>query len=228
MDGALVFCGRFDVALWIVTVALEAAVDDPSAFDAVTRTRSRLPTSAEARTYAEVVAPPMVAQLEPSPLPPEGGQRTHWYAYVIGAVPVQVPVVAVSVEPSVVVPFVRGSTVFFGAAWITARAEPLASAAAPIDAAAAASAAAVRIRRHALPVRGVLSSVITSLLRKATDTIYPFATQSRRSLTASLRLGAASLHPLDAALTVTPCWLPSHDDELFPAKAPAADRRGAA
>ena len=61
-------------------VAFEATVFEPSAFDAVTRTRSRWSTSAVATTYFVVVAPPIAAQSAPLGRPPPLGQRTHWYA----------------------------------------------------------------------------------------------------------------------------------------------------
>src|SRR6188472_4366078 len=61
-------------------LAFEATVFEPSAFDAVTRTRSRWSTSAVATTYFVVVAPPIAAQSAPLGRPPPLGQRTHWYA----------------------------------------------------------------------------------------------------------------------------------------------------
>ena len=60
------------------SVAFDATVVAPSEFDAVTRTRSRKPTSAVATMYELVVAPPITAQSEPSSAPPDVGQRTHW------------------------------------------------------------------------------------------------------------------------------------------------------
>jgi hypothetical protein len=47
--------------------------------------------------------------------PPLASQRCHWNANVIGAVPDQLPVLAVSVEPSRGVPEIVGGTVFAGA-----------------------------------------------------------------------------------------------------------------
>ena len=44
-----------------------------------------------------MVAPSIVAQSDPSDAPPDGGQRSHWYANVGAGVPVQVPGEAVSV-----------------------------------------------------------------------------------------------------------------------------------
>ncbi len=74
--GRDVFRGR-DTAARTTSVAFDATVVAPSLFEAVTRARSRLPTSPFASTYADVVAPPMAAQSAPSDLPPDGGQRTH-------------------------------------------------------------------------------------------------------------------------------------------------------
>src|SRR5581483_4140055 len=71
----------------------------------------------------------MAAQVDPSPGPPSAGQRTHWYEKLVG-LPLQVPCVAVSVEPTVVLPLITGSAVFVGAACASAWAEPLASQAA--------------------------------------------------------------------------------------------------
>jgi hypothetical protein len=59
-------------------VGFDAAVRDPSAFVAVTRTRMRDPTSALARRYRSVVAPEMIVQLPPSGWPPSAPHRTHW------------------------------------------------------------------------------------------------------------------------------------------------------
>ena len=50
----------------------------PLAFRAVTRTRSRCPTSAEDSAYRVVVAPEIAGQFEPSERPPSAPQRTHW------------------------------------------------------------------------------------------------------------------------------------------------------
>ena len=85
----------------------------PLAFVAVTRTRSREPRSLDATTYACVLAPPITAQSEPSGLPPELAQRTHWYANEVG-VPDHVPCVAVSVDPTLAVPEIAGCAVLPG------------------------------------------------------------------------------------------------------------------
>jgi hypothetical protein len=94
---------------------VDAAVVEPSALEAVTRTRRVEPASAAAMMYAWVVAPPMTAQSEPSGSPPDAGQRTHWNANPVG-LSLHVPWVAVSVEPTVAVPDTAGSVVLTGAA----------------------------------------------------------------------------------------------------------------
>jgi hypothetical protein len=78
-------------------VAFDTATRWASGFVAVTRTRSRNPTSPAATTYVVLVAPSMVAQSDPSDAPPDGGHRSHWYANVGAGSPVQVPGAAVSV-----------------------------------------------------------------------------------------------------------------------------------
>jgi hypothetical protein len=57
------------------------------------------------------VAPLMLAQL-----PPSLSHLLHWYAYVIGSVPVHVPFEAVNTWPSVAVPEIVGGAVLFGTA----------------------------------------------------------------------------------------------------------------
>src|SRR5437588_2788735 len=47
--------------------------------------------------------------------PPVPVQRCHWYVYVIGCVPVQLPLLTVSVLSSLGVPAIVGGAVFFGA-----------------------------------------------------------------------------------------------------------------
>src|SRR5512134_24996 len=100
----------------MVAVGFDATVWDPSAFEAVTRTRMRNPTSAARSVYCEPVAPDTMAQLPPSGWPPSGPHRTHWRAYVIGSVPVQVPRVEESVRPCSARPLIAGSAVLRGAA----------------------------------------------------------------------------------------------------------------
>ena len=57
----------------------------------------------------------MFVQLLPSAAPPSDGHRTHWNVNAIGVVPVHVPVVPVSLCPTVGVPEMDGSAVFVGA-----------------------------------------------------------------------------------------------------------------
>jgi hypothetical protein len=87
--------GSAGPAAWTASVAFEAATALPRLLRAVTLTRRRRPTSPAATTYLVELAPPIVAQLEPSGRPPSAPQRTHWYASVIGLVPLQAPPVAV-------------------------------------------------------------------------------------------------------------------------------------
>ncbi len=60
-------------AIW--AVGLEATMTLPLAFRAVTRTRSRWPTSAEDSAYLVVVAPEIAGQFEPSGRPPSADRR---------------------------------------------------------------------------------------------------------------------------------------------------------
>ena len=79
----------------ITAEGTDVAGVEPSAFRAVTRTRIALSTSTFLRTYVLSVAPPICEQL-----PPFSSQRRHEYVNVIGAVPVQVPLLVVRVWPS--------------------------------------------------------------------------------------------------------------------------------
>jgi hypothetical protein len=97
IDGSLLFVGAFAFALATGAVAFEATVFEPTLFDACTRSRSRFPTSSFWRTYADLVAPEILAQLLPSDAPPLLGHLTHWSAKEIGSVPVHVPLVPVRV-----------------------------------------------------------------------------------------------------------------------------------
>lgn len=99
---------------WTSPVVAEAAVAEPAAFVAVTWTRIFVRASFEVRTYVCDVAVAMSVQLAPSEL-----QRCHWYAYVTGVEPVQVPLVAVSVWPSLATPVTAGRTVFVSASGAT-------------------------------------------------------------------------------------------------------------
>src|SRR5205085_12559266 len=84
--------------------AEEVAVAEPAALVAVTATFTVEPTSAAPRMYVAPV--PTFAQAPP--------QRCHWYVYEIGAVPLHVPGLAVSVAPSLGVPPIVGRAVFAG------------------------------------------------------------------------------------------------------------------
>ena len=79
-------------ALATTAVGADVAEAVPALLRAVTRTRSVVPSSADVRTYVFAAAPLMSAQLEPL-----RSQRRQWYANVIGAVPTQVPLLAVRV-----------------------------------------------------------------------------------------------------------------------------------
>ena len=76
--GGAVFRGLAGAAC-TTAVAFEVALAEPSEFAAVTRTRSRCPTSACRTVYRLKVAPEIAVQ--PSPLPPLplAGQRSHRY-----------------------------------------------------------------------------------------------------------------------------------------------------
>jgi hypothetical protein len=91
----------------IVTVAVlaELAEAEPKELVAVTTQRSVLPISAFWIVYELLVAPEILDVL-----------RCHWYAYVMGAVPVQVPVEEERVCPKEAVPEMAGITVLTGAA----------------------------------------------------------------------------------------------------------------
>jgi putative membrane protein len=75
----------------ITAVGTEVAVAAPSEFVAVTWTRIVRPWSAASSGYDDVVEPATVAQMAPT-----APQRCQAYVKESGAVPVQVPVVAVS------------------------------------------------------------------------------------------------------------------------------------
>src|SRR5688500_10970245 len=73
-------------------VGCETAEAEPSAFVALTRTRTVLSTSAVRTRYVDPVSRGMFAQLVPSAL-----QRRHWKAYVIAVLLPHSPLVALSV-----------------------------------------------------------------------------------------------------------------------------------
>jgi len=93
-------------------VAFEVADPAPPAFVAVTLTRSRKSKSAVETTYVFAVAPEMPMH-EPMAVVLH---RSHWYAKFMGAEPVHVPSVAVSVRPTRAWPLIVGSPVFRGRA----------------------------------------------------------------------------------------------------------------
>ena len=103
-------------------------------FVALTTERSVEPPSAFFSTYVLAVAPLIAAQL-----PPFSSQRCHTYVKVGVGVPVQVPLVVVSVEPTLSSPLMTGGAVLFGTVWLAAspvRATPNAT---PIPSAASTS-----------------------------------------------------------------------------------------
>src|SRR2546421_3482644 len=102
------------------------AVAFPAELVPVTWTRTVPATSAEVSAYVEAVAPEMSEQFAPA-----ASQRCHWYVKLIGALPVQVPLAAVSVCPSWAVPLIVGATVFAGGDGATAAACVLVAAVPP-------------------------------------------------------------------------------------------------
>ena len=96
-------------------VVADGAFTEPAAFDAVTSTRSVEPASASTATYVVPAAPLIVAHAAPELL-----QRCQTIDVVIGALPVHVPLVAVSVIPTRGVPLTVGATVLVGGAAVTA------------------------------------------------------------------------------------------------------------
>jgi hypothetical protein len=90
-------------------VAADNAVLEPAGFRTVTAARSVVPTSLAVTVYVAAVAPATDEQA-----PPAESQRRHWNAYVIGCVPDQTPVEAVSGCPSCAVPLMTGVDVAAG------------------------------------------------------------------------------------------------------------------
>lgn len=105
--GATVLTG---VLTALIETNAEVACPEPAALLAVTTTRSVWAASALAASYVWAVAPAIAAHEAPFV-----AQRSHAYVYVIGAEPDQVPVVAVSVDPTLAVPVICGAAVFCGA-----------------------------------------------------------------------------------------------------------------
>ena len=130
------------MAAWIITTAVGTDVSEPepSAFLAVTRTRSVCPTSALRKSYRRRSAP-----LIPAQLPPFLSQRWYWYEYDVG-LPVQSPWSAVRVDPSCAVPLIVGGVVLLGAALDAARPRPAVPKTAPIATAETAMSSAVATR----------------------------------------------------------------------------------
>ena len=90
-------------------VAAEVADAEPAAFAAVTVARSRRPTSAVCAVYDEPLAPEIGWQLFPAE-----SHRSHWYVNVIGAVPLQLPLLVESDLPTRAGPVIDGSAVLVG------------------------------------------------------------------------------------------------------------------
>jgi hypothetical protein len=85
----------FGAAASVTTsVGFEFAVDEPSAFVAVTRTISVCPVSAAATSYVWSVA--LEIEMQAAPF---SSQRSHWYVYFDGLLP-QTPLPADSVFPT--------------------------------------------------------------------------------------------------------------------------------
>jgi hypothetical protein len=108
--GGAVLRGAVAGAARTVSEALVVSEAAPNEFVAVTVARIRLPTSAAASVYVRLVAPATTVHAPPAVL-----QRCHWYANVIGWVPVHVPLVAVRVRPSISSPVICGRAVLRGA-----------------------------------------------------------------------------------------------------------------
>jgi hypothetical protein len=110
--GGAVFAGA------LVTTAVGADDSDalPALFVAVTTTRIVWPASAAPTAYVCAFAPEIGEHA-----PPVESQRRHANAYVIGAVPLQLPADALSVCPIAAVPEIAGGELLTGAAAATAR-----------------------------------------------------------------------------------------------------------
>ena len=106
IEGAVVLPGA---TMAIVLVALDVLSPDPPTFVAVTTTRSVWPASPFASWYDCDVAPLMSEQFAPLV-----AHRRQRYAYVIGVVPLHVPVEAFSVQPTAAEPVITGAAVFAG------------------------------------------------------------------------------------------------------------------
>jgi hypothetical protein len=78
-------------------------------FEAVTLTRSVEPRSASTTAYVVDSMPSMGAQAAPEKL-----QRSHWYAKVMGVLPLHAPAEAVRLLPTRAVPATDGGTLLLG------------------------------------------------------------------------------------------------------------------
>jgi hypothetical protein len=112
----LIFGSTTSTGLVPPTTALASAWDVacPAEFVAVTVARSVCPTSALPTVYDWLVAPEMSEQLLPFV-----SQRRHWYVYVIGVEPDQLPFDTVSCEPMDADPVIFGSAELVGAVLAT-------------------------------------------------------------------------------------------------------------
>ena len=111
--------GGGDAAATTAELWALSALATPAEFEPVTRTTSLSPTSPAVGLYVFVSAPAIGVQV---PV-----QRLHRYAKRIGAVPDQLPVVALKVWPAFGTPEIVGRAVFLGGlapaggpAWTTA------------------------------------------------------------------------------------------------------------
>ena len=112
--GRTVFRGADESEM--IGLGCEFAVSLPSALDAVTSTRTVLPTSAEVSLYDFDVAPAMSAHAAPLL-----EQRCHWYAYAVGLFAHE-PFPAVTVSPTWNLPSIVGGDVVFGGSAFAGRA----------------------------------------------------------------------------------------------------------
>jgi hypothetical protein len=126
MVGRDVFAGGAVTDAGAAATTADAALvadPEPPAFDAVTTTRSVLPTSADVNANEAVVAPAIEAHELPLV-----SQRLHWYAYDVGLFDHE-PFDADSVWPCCAVPLIVGRDVFTGAAMVGVEPETTADAA---------------------------------------------------------------------------------------------------
>jgi hypothetical protein len=99
------------VPVWVTAaVCADVAELEPDGLVAVTTTRIVFARSALAKVYVDAVAPEIDAQLLPC-----ASQLCHWSVNVGVVSLVQVPLPAVSVEPTCGVPLIVGAAVFAGA-----------------------------------------------------------------------------------------------------------------